>query len=154
MKIRDAEDLIKSFREFVRDNFNNEITLINSEKTDFNIEELPADDDHFCFFEQIEEIPEHDVITFNFSQEIESQTRGSDRSLDMTIEVAYWSEHQARIQQYFASLRYMRAIEQTVLKYSIPELDQINIVNNFLPEGFSLERKMLASGVRANIVIA
>lgn len=118
MKIYDEEDLIKSLLAFVKANLNTRITAINEEKDDsYSIETIKQDDRHYVFAGELLEIPNNIFVQCAVDGEIEVLNNyNSFASLpNVTIEVCFSDDKKPGT--YFKSLRYMRALYETILEY-------------------------------------
>lgn len=123
--INDEEDLIKSLQSFVKANLNTAIDAINTEKADFLIKEIPADDDHYVFAGELLELPNSDFVNFGINGSIKVTSTAYDKITLPVFAVEVCFDNPKTKNTYFKSLRYMRAIYQTLLQYqeSVAETD-------------------------------
>lgn len=123
--INDEEDLIKSIQSFVKANLNTAIDAINTEKGDFLIKEIPADNDHYVFSGELLELPNGDFVNFGINGAIKVTSNSQDKITLPVFAVEVCFDNEKKPNTYFKSLRYMRAIYQTLLQYekSVPETD-------------------------------
>jgi hypothetical protein len=154
--INDEEDLLKSLQAYVKANLNTRIVAINTEKTDFDIDSITADDDHYVFAGELYEIPNHTFVNFAIDGEIEVKTNHDDKiSLPIIrIEVAFDNPKTANT--YFKALRYMRALYETVLGFesSVIEADDLQI-SRAMPMVVTTAtgRKLVVSGVSLSVAL-
>lgn len=154
-RVRDTEDLLKSLYAYVMANLNTRITAINTEKDDFTIDTIVADDRHYIFAGEALDLPNGNFVQFAIDGEIETKINGNDIALIPTfmIEVAF--DNPKAPNTYFKSLRYMRALCETVLNFesSVKEADGLEIAN-LVPMLVTLQgRQLVVSGVRMSVAI-
>jgi hypothetical protein len=127
VKIRDTEDLLQSIRAHVKSSLNAKITAINTEKDDdYELETIPADDDHYVFAGELLDLPNHAFVNFSITELLPTQARGNLAiNPTMMIEVAFDNPKKAGTM--FMSLRYMRAIYEALMDYQADEVDDLQI---------------------------
>ena len=155
MKIYDEEDLLRSLQLFVKNNLNTNIALINAEKTDFDIDEITADDAHYVFSGELLDLPNHAFVNFSIDGQIEIKSNQDDKISLPTIAIEVVFDNPKSPNTYFKSLRYMRALYQTILKYetSTNEVDEVQIVQLVPMVISSIKRELVISGVRLSIAL-
>ena len=127
--IYDEEDLLRALQSHVKSNLNTQIAAINTEKGDFTIDQIPADDDHYVFAGELQELPNHAFVNFAIDGEIDVVTNSGDMASipNFRIEVAF--DNPMAPDTYFKALRYMRALYEAVLSFepSTGEVDDLKI---------------------------
>ena len=129
-RIYDEEDLLKSIRSFVKSNINAQITLINTEKNDdYKIPVIVEDDRHFVFAGELLELPNSLFVQVAIDGDIEIKTNRTGKLSLPLITVEACFDDDKKPGTYFKSLRYMRAIYQTLLQFetSTFEVDDLSI---------------------------
>lgn len=127
--INDEEDLIKSIQSFVKQNLNSAIDSINTEKGDFLIKEIPADDSHYVFAGELLDLPNHDFVNFGINGSIKVTSNAFDKVTLPIFAIEVCFDNPKTKNTYFKSLRYMRAVYQTLLNYeqSVQETDGLQL---------------------------
>jgi hypothetical protein len=153
--IRDEEDLLRSIQAYVKANLNTKIAAINTEKTDFDIDTITADDDHYVFAGELLDLPNHTFVNFAVDGEIEVKNNYDDKiSLPiLRIEVAF--DNPKKANTYFKAMRYMRAIYETILKYesSAVEVDDLLITKAMPMVVTTQQRQLVVSGVSLSVAL-
>lgn len=154
--INDEEDLLKSIRTYVKNNLNAKIASINAEKSDFSIDEIPADDNHYVFGGELLDIPNHPFVNIMIDGEIESKSNGSSRASlpSIMIEVAFDNPKTANI--FFKSMRYMRALYETMLGYEKTTLEVVDLqIIKAVPMVITAnKRELVVSGVNVSVALS
>lgn len=154
--IYDEEDLLKSIHAYVKANLNTNIALINTEKGDYLMEQITADDEHYVFSGELLDLPNHTFVNFAIDGEIETVSNYSSKiSLpNIMIEVAF--DNPKKPDTYFKSLRYMRALYKTILGYSdsVIEADNLIITKAIPMVVTTIKRQLVVSGVGISIAIS
>lgn len=153
--INDEEDLLKAIQAHVKANLNARITAINTEKDDYTIETIKADDAHYVFAGELQDIPNHAFVQFAIESEIEviQHSRGNMISIPpMMIEVVF--DNPKDRNTYWKAMRYMRALYETVMTF-----DSISIsdskVSKLMPVALSLTRReLVVAGVGFSCAIS
>ena len=152
--IKDEEAVLKSLHTYFKANLNANITLLNTEKNDFTIDTITADDDHFVFGGELLEIPNRMFVNFAIA-DINIKTNHTDiiQEIGLMIEVAM--DNPKKENAYFKSLRYMRSVYKTTLAYgaSASEVDDLQITKALPMETTHLGRTLLVSGVELSLAI-
>lgn len=153
--IYDEEDLLKSIKNFVKANLETEITAINTEKGDFNIDSISADDAHFVIVGELLDLPNHMYVSFSIDEDIETLNNVDDimSAPVITIEIAF--DNPKKANTYYKSLRYMRALYQTVVKYesSTVEVGELKITKAIPMLVTNMNRELIVSGVEVSVAI-
>lgn len=154
--INDEESLLRSVRDYVKANLNAQIVLINTEKGDFSIDQITADDDHYVISGETYDLPNHIFVNFAISGEIETQNN-YDNILsipNIMVEVAF--DNPKAPNTYFKSLRYMRALYQTIVRYqdSTQEIAGMNITKMVPMVVANNKRELVISGIELSTAIA
>ena len=155
--IYDEEDVLRSVQSYVKENLNTKIAAINSEKGDFTVDTITADDDHYVFAGETLDLPNHTFVNFAILDGIEVETNYDDRISKATflVEVAFDNPKNPNV--YFKSLRYMRALYETLLDYesSASEVDGVEITKAIpmLVTTASNRRQLVVSGVTMSLAI-
>ncbi len=156
--INDEEDLLKSVRDYVKDNLNTKITAINTEKADFDIDTITADTDHYVLGGETLDLPNHSFVNFAISEGIEVETNYDDKISKPIILVEVIFDNSKNRNVYTKSLRYMRALYETILDYeaSADEVDGVEITKAIpmLVTNASNRRELVVSGVMFGIGIS
>lgn len=149
MAIKDEEGLLKSLQAYGKSNLNTKITAINTEKADFTIKTIDADDRHYVFGGELLELPNDMFVNYSIVEDIETLNIHDDiRSIvNFMIEVAF--DHGKKPNEYFKSLRYMRALYDTYLNYepSTSEVDGLKITKAVPMLVASKGRSLVVSGI-------
>ena len=155
MRINDEEDLLKSIHTYVKANLNTRITAINAEKDDaYDIKTIDADDKHYVFAGELQDLPNHAFVNFAIDGDIEVKGRFEDKISipNIIIEVVFDNEKDEGI--YFKSLRYMRALYETILGYTANEADDIQVTKAVPMIVTNRARQLVVSGVSLSVAIS
>lgn len=154
-KINDEESLLKSLQTYVKTNLNAQIISINSEKADFTTEEIAADDSHYVFAGELLDLPNHSFVNFAIDGEIEVRSNREDKISLPTIRIEVAFDNPKAPNTYFKSLRYMRALYQTILKYATStfEVDELMITKAIPMVITSSARSLVVSGVSISVAL-
>lgn len=154
--IRDEEDLLVSIRDHVKENLNSKIAALNSEKGDFTIDEISADDEHYVLGGELLDLPNHTFVNFVFSGDIETTTNGTSRASlpNILIEVAF--DNKKTKNMFYSSLRYMRALYETMLEYQNTTFEAVDLqLTKTVPMVITANRReLVVSGVNVSIGIS
>jgi len=153
-KIYDEEDLLISVKDYVKSNLNTEIALINTEKDDdYSIDTITADDTRYVIAGELLDLPNHAFVNFSFEGDIETVNNYDDikSNVNMLIEVAFDDPKKAGT--YYKSLRYMRSVYQTILKYeaSVLEIGGLTITKVIPMVITTRGRNLVVSGVGISV---
>lgn len=155
-KINDEEDLLKSVRAHVMSTLNAYIALVNTEKTDFSIDEIEAVDANYVFSGELLDLPNHAFVNFAFSGEIQVLTNGNDKASlpSIMIEVAF--DNPKKANTYWTSLRYMRALTKSVLSYesTVSEIVDSRVLRLLPMIVTDNRRELVVSGVELSVSIS
>lgn len=155
--INDEEDLLRSIQSYVKDNLNARITAINTEKGDFTLDTITADDDHYVFAGETLDLPNHPFVNFAILDEIETENNQGDMISKPSFLVEVVFDNPKNPNVYFTSLRYMRALYETMLEYesSAIEADGVEITKAIpmLVTNASNRRQLVVSGVTVAMAI-
>lgn len=153
--IRDEEDLIKSLRDYVKTNLNANIIIINQEKEDFDLDVIPQDNDHFVLAGEVVELPNHTFCQIAIAGEIGTKNNANDivSFPNILVEVAF--DNPKKANTYFRSLRYMRAIYQTIINFesSVLETDGLQITKVIPAFITTTNRQFVVSGVEMSMAL-
>jgi len=153
--INDEEDLLKSLRDYVKNNLNAQITSINTEKGDFTLEAITADDNHYVISGELLELPNHAFVNFAIGDGIATITNKDDiASIPIfMVEVAF--DNPKKANTYFKSLRYMRALYETIVKFesSAIEVGEVDITKAIPMLVTNNKRELVVSGVELSVPI-
>jgi len=153
--INDVEDLLKALQDYVKDNLNTQIAAINTEKDDTLLGAITADDDHYVFGGELLDLPNHIFVNFAIDGEIEFKTNFDDKIMMPNIYVEIAFDNPKKPNTYFKSLRYMRALYDTLLKFetSAIEADDLIITMAIPMVVTTNQRSLVVSGVRLSVAI-
>ena len=153
--IKDEEDLLKSIQAYVMANLNTKIIAINAEKTGFDIDQITADDDHYVYAGELLDLPNHDFVNFAIDGDIETENNHDDISSITTIMVEVAFDNPKKANTYFKSLRYMRALYETLLNYeaSVMETGGLQITKATPMVVTSSRRQLVVSGVGLSVAL-
>lgn len=156
LKIYDEEDLLKRIQSYFKSNLNAKIILINAEKGDFTIEQITADDSHYVFGGELLDLPNHTFVNFAIDGEIEMKNN-YDSKISMPVfrvEVAF--DNPKKANTYFKSMRYMRAIYETIFDFatSVTEADGVEITKAIPMVVTANQRQLVVSGVSLSVAIS
>lgn len=154
--INDEEDLIKSIQSFVKVNLNGQIILINNEKTDFKIDQIPVDNEHYVFGGELLDLPNHAFVNFGVNGDIDIKSTVNSKISMPIIAVEVCFDNPKSPDTYFKSLRYMRAMYQTLLNYSqsVIETDGFEITKGIPMVVPIKNRSIVVSGVYLQVAIS
>lgn len=151
--IHDEEDLLRAIQEHVKANLNAKITAINTEKGDFEIDTITADDVHYVFAGELLDLPNHTFVNFSIDGTIEvNHSRGNLMTIPpFFVEVVFDNPKDANT--YFKALRYTRALYETMLEFDSMQISDVQItkVQPILAEGN--KRQLVISGVGVSCAI-
>ncbi|MCA9405053.1 MAG: hypothetical protein KC684_00815 [Candidatus Omnitrophica bacterium] len=158
--MNDLEDLLVSVKDYLKSNLNTKIASINTEKTaggsDFVIDTITADDSHYLISGTYREIPGHDFVSVAlFSQpELLSNYDVTKITAEIMVEVVIANAKNA--QTYYKSLRYMRALYETLERYELStiEVGGLQLTGASPMEVTTNRRELVISGVILSIAIA
>jgi len=155
MSIRDEESLLKALQVFVKANLNAQITAINTEKADFSIDQITADDAHYVFAGELLDLPNHAFVNFAIDGEIEVESNGDGKASFPVIRIEAAFDNPKKVNTYFKSLRYMRALYDTILKFeaSAIEVDDLRITKAIPMVVAANKRELVVSGVSLSVAI-
>lgn len=108
--VRDSEDLLLTTRDLLKDNINTFVTKINTEKGDTLLD--PFTDDEFFFFFRNKPNLKKMIYIFNGDVNINSNRGGLAQISDIFCWIVI--NQQLNDDSFFKSLRYMRAIQDTL----------------------------------------
>jgi len=153
--IKDEEDLIKSLQAYVKANLNTKIAAINTEKDDFDIDTITADDDHYVYAGELLDLPDHIFVNFAIEGEIETKSNFDDIASIPVIMVEVVFDNPKKANTYFKSLRYMRALYETILGYesSVIETDDLQITKATPMVVTANRRELVISGVGLSVAL-
>ena len=154
--IKDEEDFMKAIKDHVKAELNARITAINTEKDDFTLDQITADDDHYVIAGELLDLP-NDIfcqIAFDGDQIPVTNNKNDMISIpSFLIEVVF--DNPKEQNTYFKSLRYMRALYEVMLEfeYSATEADDVQITKAVPMFITTLKRNLVASGVGVSAAI-
>ncbi len=155
--INDEEDLMRAVLAYVRANLNTRIAAINTEKGDFKIETIAQDDRHYVFAGELQEIPNHIFCQIAVAGDsIATKTNRTDiiSIPEFMVEIGF--DNPKKPNTYFKSLRYMRALYETLVsgfESSAIEVDGFQ-VNKAVPMFIAYTgRELVVSGVGISAAI-
>lgn len=155
--INDEEGLLRSIQAYVKTNLNTQIALINTEKNDaYSLVTIPADNDHYVFAGELLDLPNHTFVNFAIEPEIQTKTNEDDKISIPTMLVEVCFDNPKKAGTYFKSLRYMRAVYQTLLRYaeSANEVDGLMITKATPMIVTTFNRQLVVSGVTLDVAIS
>ncbi len=153
--VNDEEDLLRVLQSFVKDNLNDNIDAINTEKDDFKIDNIDEDDEHFVFSGELLELPNHAFVNFAISGEIETSNNYDNIKSTSVLVVEICFDDDKKPNTYFKSLRYMRALYQTILDFeaSTNEVGGLMITKVIPMLAVLRGRHIVVSGVSISVAI-
>ncbi len=147
--INDEEDLMRSVLAYLKANLNTKITEINTEKGNFSIDSITADDDHYVIAGELADLPNHIFCQIAIDDiSLEGSIHDDEKStISFAVEVAF--DNPKKANTYFKSLRYMRALYETILGYesSVDEIDEIELTKAVPMIAINNQRTLVISGV-------
>lgn len=155
--INDEEELIESLRVYVKANLNTEIAAINARKVSgtYQAKAITADDRHYVIGGQLRDLPNDVFVNVSLSQEIEPLQAYNDTAhiVTLLIEVAFDSEGNEN--DYFKSLRYLRALINTIRNYEASTFEVGGFrIARAIPMLATVDgRKLLVSGVEVSVAL-
>lgn len=153
--INDEEGLLKSIHTHVKSVLNTKIASINTEKNDaYSIQQITADDRHYVFAGELQDLPNHIFVNFLIDGEIEMVSNSESKISLPIIRVEVVFDNPKDAGTYFKSLRYMRALYETLLEYSAIEADDIQISKSIPMIVTARERQLVVSGVSLSVAIS
>lgn len=124
--MNDVEDLLNSVRGHLIDNLNTTIGEMNDEKNadglSFNIDTIEADTKHYLIAGRYRELPNFDFVNVELAGAPELETNFGDFKMKTPILVEVVIPNTKNETSYYRSLRYMRAIMETMAAYEAPEI--------------------------------
>ena len=156
MSVNDIESLLKDIRDFMKDNLNTEIAAINTAKGDFTTETIPADSKHYFVGAEMVDLPNCSYVAIGIDDVIIAENVHNDVShqLPIVIEVVFASQNKPT--DAYKSLRYMKAVENTMLGYeeATDQVGGLQFINNMPMILQADKRKLITSGITVNIGLA
>lgn len=155
-RIYDEEDLLKAVQLFVKTNLNTNIYAINVDKADFTIDQIDALDKNYVFSGELLEIPNHPFVNFSIDQDIEVKSNHNDKISVVNIQIEVVFDNPKKPNTYFKSLRYMRALYQTILDFasSTNEVDEMQVVKAIpMSVTTATGRQLVISGVSISVAL-
>ena len=154
--ITDIEDLMESVRSYVKTNLNTRIQAINSEKSDsYELETIPADDDHYIFGAELQDLPNHIFVNIAISEITPIQDRGNlALNSEFIIEVAF--DNPKKSGTMLKSLRYMRALYEAIRNYEMQTNEVSSVeVTTLKPMIVTMtNRQLVVSGIGVSLGIS
>lgn len=155
--INDEESLLRSVHQFVRTNLNAKILAINSEKNDgVLIDQIPTGyPDKYVFSGEMLDLPNGIFVNFSVSSDVAIVNNRNDKSstTEIIVEVAF--DNPKKADTYFKSLRYMRALYETLLDFetSTLEVGGLQITKAIPMIVTSQTRELVISGVMISVAL-
>ena len=147
--INDEEGLMRSILAYLKANLNTKLGLINTEKGDFTTETLTVDDDHFIVTGELVDLP-NDIFCGITITDISLEGSIQDnQKLTVTFAVEVVFDNPKKANTYYKSLRYMRALYDTIIDYesSVEEIDELELTLALPMIAANNRRQMVISGV-------
>lgn len=153
--INDEEGLLRALQAYIKANLNTRIAAINAEKGDFEIDEITADDDHYVFSGELLDWPNHTFVNLAVDGDIEVISNHNDKASLPTIYIEVAFDNPKKPNTYFKSLRYMRALYETILNFeaSAVEVDDVRITKAIPMIVTRQSRQLVVSGVSLSVSI-
>lgn len=156
-KIYDEEDLLLSIRDYVKTNLNTQITAINTEKNDdYSIDTITAENRRYVIAGELLDLPNHTFVNFAIDGDIITKSNYDQKVAELIINIEVAFEDSKKAGTYYKSLRYMRALYETILKYatSTNEVDDL-IITKAIPMVINTrERRLVVSGVSVSVSLS
>lgn len=154
--IKDAEDLLRSIHSHVKSNLNTKITAINTEKANFTVATIASDDDHYIFGGALLDLPNRVFVNFVIIDKIITTNNYNDMVLEVSLLIEVVFDNPKRATTYFESLRYMRALYETMLEYegTVKEVGGAKIIEAYPMDILLNKRQLVMSGVNVSIALA
>lgn len=154
--INDEEGLLKSIQAYVKANLNTKIAAINTEKGDTLLESITADDDHYVFAGELREIPNFTFVNFAIDGDVEVKSNQGDKMSFPSIYIEIAFDNPQKANTYFKSLRYMRALYETILEYESTAIEADDlIITKAIPMVVTIKpRSLVVSGVNVSVSIS
>lgn len=152
--IRDHEDLLKALQAHVMAGLNARITAINTEKDDFEIATIKADDSHYVYAGELLDLPNHDFVQFAIDGEIETNHSGGGMISMPTVMIEVVFDNPKDRNTYWKSMRYMRALYEVMLEFNNITVDDLKISNLVPMFVTTLKRNLVVSGVKVSCAIS
>lgn len=154
--INDEESLLRSLQSYFKTNLNTYISAINTEKNDgIRIDSIPADDRHYIFGGELLDIPNFTFVNFAIDGDIEMKSNSNDVASVPNIMIEVVFDNPKTPGTYFKSIRYMRAIYNTIMNYesSVPEIDEL-LITRAVPMSVTVgPRSLIVSGVSLSVAL-
>jgi hypothetical protein len=150
--INDEEDLLKSVKTYIEANLAAKITAINAEKNDFDLDAVTD----FVYAGELQDLPNHAFVNFAIDGEIEVKSNHGDMASIPTLRVELAFDNPKKENTYFKSLRYMRAIYETILDFgsSAIEADDLQITKAIPMIVTTMTgRQLVVSGVSFSVAL-
>ena len=150
--INDEEDLLKAVKTYVEANLAAKITAINAEKADFTLDAVTD----FVYAGELQDIPNHPFVNFAIEGDIEVKSNRGDMASIPTIRIEVAFDNPKKENTYFKSLRYMRAIYETILGFesSAVEADDLQITKAIPMVVTTMTgRQLVVSGVSLSVAL-
>lgn len=152
--INDEEDLLKSLRLHIKENLNNKIDAINTEKDDFKLESITKDDVHYVFAADLLDIPNNTFVQIAIDSEIEVKHNGGDLISIPPIIIEVVFDNPKDRNTFWKSMRYMRALHETISEYDDISIDRMQITKLTPMFVASTRRELVVSGVGISCAIS
>lgn len=154
--MNDIEDLLQDIRDYLQTNLNTDIAAINTEKTDYDIDTITADDKHFVLGGAIVEFPINTFVNISLVGEMETKNVHGNIAIipEIMIEVAFYDS--GKPTNYTTSLRYMRAVQETMstyadLKFNLSGFEMELSIPAAVSDG---QKDLVVSGVRIKTALS
>lgn len=150
-KIYDEEDLVSAIKDFMQLNLAAKIAEINSEKSDFQIDNVSD----FILAGDVLDLPNHIFCQVAIDGDIQIKNNGDDSAAILTVFVEVAFDNPKNSTTYRKSLRYMRAVYRTLLKFaqSAIEADGFEITKAVPMIVAYKQRQLVVSGAGLTVAI-
>ena len=153
--IKDEEDLIFAIRDHIRSNLNTKISAINTEKNDsLTLDTITTDDNHYIVGDMVD-IPNHIFVFIALREEEDVTSNQSKASVTLNLSIEIGFADNGDQNRFRRSMRYMRALRETVLEFESPALGAGEIVvTDSLPFSFKANSfNYKVSGVNISVTL-
>lgn len=156
MAIKDIETLLTDIKDHLKDNLNTEIAAINTDKGDFTIDTITADNDHYVIIQDLYDLPNRAFVAIGIIDNIEGELLYNDYKLNVPIEIKVVFANANKPNTYFKALRYMKALTNVMLDYesSAIEVEGMQLINSMPMIVQAEHRELITTGLSVNISIS
>jgi hypothetical protein len=155
MRIHDKEDLLEAVRDFLQANFNTKLSEINTEKGDYTIDAITADDAHFLISQKMREIPNAASVIIGTTGPIPITYNYGNTSMIVPLELAVLFADPHTTEAATIADRYARALYETIAEFQDAQQEVTDLrINQLSPTEILIDaRKLIKAAISVEVPI-